>query len=47
MLIKHIQFLGYIPRDNIILKEVIGEGEFGSVKRGILQTREGFEVGNT
>ncbi|XP_065202504.1 tyrosine-protein kinase Shark-like [Planococcus citri] len=32
-----------IPRDNIILRDVIGEGEFGSVYRAILQTREGFE----
>lgn len=39
-----IKFPGYIPRDNIILREIIGEGEFGSVKRGILQTRAGFEV---
>lgn len=39
-----IYFKGHIARDNIILQEVIGEGEFGSVYKGILQTREGYEV---
>lgn len=40
---KSIENDGYIPRDNIILREIIGEGEFGSVYKGILQNREGFE----
>uniref|UniRef100_A0A8D8PSK7 Tyrosine-protein kinase n=1 Tax=Cacopsylla melanoneura TaxID=428564 RepID=A0A8D8PSK7_9HEMI len=33
-----------IPEDNIILKDKLGEGEFGSVYRGILQSKEGFET---
>lgn len=33
-----------IPEDNIILKEILGEGEFGSVYKGILQSKEGFET---
>lgn len=34
----------FIPSENLILKEVLGEGEFGSVYRAIYQNREGFEV---
>lgn len=35
----------FIPNENLILNEPpIGEGEFGSVYKGIYQTREGFEV---
>ncbi|KAI5712841.1 hypothetical protein M8J75_011667 [Diaphorina citri] len=33
-----------IPEENIILKDILGEGEFGSVYRGILQSKEGFET---
>ncbi|KAL1122185.1 hypothetical protein AAG570_003590 [Ranatra chinensis] len=32
-----------IPKENLILKEVLGEGEFGSVYKGIYQTRDGYE----
>lgn len=33
----------YIPFENLILKEVLGEGEFGSVYKAIYQNREGYE----
>ncbi|CAH0383280.1 unnamed protein product [Bemisia tabaci] len=33
----------FIPYENIILEDTLGEGEFGSVYRGIYQTREGYE----
>ncbi|KAL1464172.1 hypothetical protein WDU94_003844, partial [Cyamophila willieti] len=39
----HIPMDDLIPEDNIILQDKLGEGEFGSVYRGILQSKEGFE----
>lgn len=33
----------FIPRENLILRDVLGEGEFGSVYRAIYQTKEGYE----
>lgn len=34
----------FIPNDSIILKEVIGDGEFGSVYRALYQHRNGKEI---
>lgn len=33
----------FIPSDNLILGDVIGEGEFGSVYKAVYQTKHGFE----
>ncbi|XP_054269206.1 tyrosine-protein kinase Shark [Macrosteles quadrilineatus] len=33
----------FIPSENLILEQPIGEGEFGSVYKGVYQTKEGFE----
>jgi len=38
-----VEFQDNIMRDSLILNEVIGEGEFGSVYKGVYQNREGFE----
>lgn len=41
---KHpTEFQDNIMRDNLILDEVIGEGEFGSVYKGVYQNRDGYE----
>lgn len=39
-----ISFQIFIPRESLIMKEVIGEGEFGSVYKAIYQTRSGTEA---
>uniref|UniRef100_A0A0K8TI66 Tyrosine-protein kinase n=1 Tax=Lygus hesperus TaxID=30085 RepID=A0A0K8TI66_LYGHE len=34
----------FIPKDNLIMKNVLGEGEFGAVYRALYQTGDGSEI---
>lgn len=36
--------LVFIPQENLIIKDVLGEGAFGSVYKALYQSNDGLEV---